>query len=242
MMAHFLHLSHWSWNEQDSGSGVEECSLIYSNCTEGKGFSSGSNVPTYFSLLSCSLSCLGSLLIFISYFALKGIRNVAQKIITVLAVADLFTALGYILAGWNFLANKSKNCGRFVDVCEVQSFITSWSSLSSFGWSCALALHFYLLLTVKRKSKLLTLFNWENVVFWLAPLLVLVPLLVTNQLGYSHLAVSNWCFIHYAEKRPWIAEMALVLLAGKFWEILSYFFVIIAYALTRRKFNKHVSL
>jgi len=202
-----------------------------------------SDVPTYFSLISCSCSVLGSLLIFISYFALKGIRNVAQKIITALAVADLFTALGYILAGWNLLANGSaKKCSTFNDVCEVQSFVTSWSSLSSFGWSCALALHFYLLLKVKQKSRLATLFCWENLFLWLSPMVVLVPLLVTNRLGYSNMAVSNWCFIRSTgNKKDKNLETALVFIGGKLWEILSYIFVFVAYGLTRGKVNKHVS-
>ncbi len=43
------------------------------------------SLPTYFSVVSCS----------ISYFTMKEMRNVAQKIITLLALADFFTALGY---------------------------------------------------------------------------------------------------------------------------------------------------
>ena len=243
-MAHrFLHLIH---SKPDDGVAVfssplrNECPGNFT-CTGINYTKLETNVPTYFSLISCSLSVVGSLLIFISYFALKGIRNVAQKIITALAVADLFTALGYILAGWNTLANSSsEKCPTFKDVCQVQSFITSWSSLSSFGWSCALALHFYLLLKVKQKSWLAKLFYWENLFLWLSPLVVLVPLLVTNWLGYSLMAVSNWCFIRSNNNKK--LETALVFLGGKLWEILSYIFVGVAYTLTTRKVKKHVSL
>lgn len=197
-------------------------------------------IPTYFSLVSCSLSCLGSLLIFFSYFALKGIRNVAQRIITLLAVADLFTALGYLLAGWNYLSNGSKDrCDQFQHVCEVQSFVTSWSSLSSFGWTSALALHFYLLLMIRKRSKLSTLLYWENLLLWLVPLVILVPLLVTHKLGYSHFATSNWCFIRSFPAAS--EEVVLIFLGGKLWEILCYFFVVTVYTLTSRRFNQHVS-
>ena len=200
-------------------------------------------LPTYVSIVSCSLSCLGSLLIFLTYFTLKGIRNIAQKIITLLALADFFTAAGYLLAGWNYLANKDKNCQTFNTVCEIQSFVTSWSSISSFGWSSALALHFYLLLSTKRKLHLSTFLVWQNLVIWVFPLLILLPLLVTQKLGPSHYAASNWCFIRGHEQDDHMSkqEIALILVGGKLWEILSYLFVVVMYTLTTMKLNKQVS-
>ena len=200
------------------------------------------SIPTHFSIVSCTVSCLGSLLIFFSYYSLREIRNVAQKIITLLAIADFFTAFGYLLADWNYLSN-SKNCYTFQTICKIQSFITSWSSLCSFGWTCALALHFYLLLHGKRRSSLSYLLVWENVVIWISPLLILLPLLILDKLGYSPFATSNWCFIKskYHEGID-TEEVMLILVGGKFWEILSYCFVIVMYALTTRKFRKHVSL
>ena len=208
--------------------------------------------PTYFSIVSCSLSCLGSLLIFLAYFTLRGIRNVAQKIITLLALADLCTAAGYLLASWNFLTNRSESCSRFDTICEVQSFITSWSSICSFGWTCALALHFYLLLRGSAKRPSLSaskLLVCQNMVIWLFPLLILLPLLVTGKLGHSSYAVSNWCFIRSprahrgGEASGGVdkAEVALILVGGKLWELLSYLFVIVMYTLTTLKLNKQVS-
>lgn len=199
--------------------------------------------PTYFSITSCSLSCVGSILIFVAYFVLKGIRNLAQKIIVLLALADFFTAMGYLIADWNFLRNSKsheiQSCIVFEQVCKVQSFVTSTSSICSFGWTCALALHFYLLLTLKRKNCLSTLLVWQNVILWMFPLLITLPLLATDRLGYSTYATSNWCFIK--GQCGGKEEMALILLGGKLWEILSYVFVIVIYTLTTVKFNKQVS-
>ncbi len=212
------------------------------------------HTPTYVSIVSCTLSILGSLLIFVAYFALKGIRNVAQKIITLLALADFFTALGYLMADWNFLANGSTmdRCATFSSVCEVQSFVTTWSTMCSFGWTCALALHFYLLLSGKRKKLLSSLLVTQNVVIWTFPLLIVLPLLATNRLGYSRYATANWCFIRNLASPKYIdkdrddgvdkEEVGLILVGGKFWEILSYFFVVIVYAMTIWKFHKRVSL
>jgi hypothetical protein len=198
--------------------------------------------PTYFSVTSSSLSIVGSILIFLTYFVLKGIRNVAQKIITLLALADFFTAMGYLIADWNFLTNSHslQHCAVFDQVCKVQSFVTSTSSLCSFGWTCALALHFYLLLSgMKAKNSLSTLLVWQNVVLWIAPLLIVLPLLIADKLGYSTYATANWCFIKGQSVSR--EEIVLILIGGKLWEILSYIFVIIVYTLTTMKFNQQVS-
>ena len=221
--------------------------------------------PTYCSIVSCSLSVLGSLLIFLTYFLLKGIRNTAQKIITLLAVADLFTASGYLLAGWNFLTHfqetdPSRCVNVFQPVCAIQSYITTWSSLCSFSWTCALALHFYLILSPSKKHLPPKILVYENIVAWMVPIVIVLPLLCADRLGFTQYASSNWCFIKDAEiyshnshtSSPrgsnstsggagmgW-KTITLMFVAGKFWEILSYVFVVVMYGLTRRKFRKQV--
>jgi hypothetical protein len=213
---------------------------------------------------------LGSLLIFLTYFLLKDIRNTAQKIITLLAVADLFTASGYLLAGWNFLTHfeetdSSKCRNVFQPVCAIQSYITTWSSLCSFSWTCALALHFYLVLSPSKKHLPPKILVYENIVAWVVPIIIVLPLLCADKLGFTQYASSNWCFIkdaeiystngHHTSGPPWPGgsnssasgdkgmgwkTVTLMFVAGKFWEILSYVFVVVMYGLTRRRFHKQV--
>lgn len=255
-MAH-LHLSYYPLSEETVSEkfvplNPDDCPAkdVLGNTCKFTNDSFIGDAPTYFSIGSCTLSILGSLLIFIAYFALKGIRNVAQKIITLLALADFFTAVGYLMADWNFLANNEiSKCPRFMTVCEIQSFVTTWSSMCSFGWTCALALHFYLMISAKRKSWLTTLLVWENMVIWIFPLLIVLPLLATHRLGYSRYATSNWCFIrnlvdsnNHREDGVNKEEIGLILIGGKFWEILSYTFVIVMYTMTSMKFRKQVSI
>ena len=228
------------------------------NCTGNLvGFSVG-RAPTYCSIVSCSLSVLGSLLIFIAYFVLKDIRNTAQKIITLLAIADLFTASGYLLAAWNFLTHfgerdQSKCLNVFQPVCAIQSYITTWSSLCSFGWTCALALHFYLVLSPTKKHLPPKLLVYENIVAWFVPIVIVLPLLCTDKLGFTQYAASNWCFIkdaaiyHSAVEGGSTGDMnwkviVFMLVAGKLWEILSYLFVVLMYGITRYKFHRQVSI
>ena len=215
-----------------------DCPNVTYNCSKGQVELGIDLKSTYVSFASCTLSCVGSLLIFVAYFQLKGIQNVAQKLITLLALADFFTALGYLMADWNFVKNIH-NCPVFIEICKVQSFFTSWSSICSFGWTCALALHFYLTVSVRKRAISPTsLLVWQNMIIWTFPFLIILPLLITSKLGYSRFATANWCFIRNLSNDR--EELALILLGGKLWEILSYLFVVILYALTALKLHKQV--
>lgn len=207
-------------------------------------------VPSYISITSSSLSCAGSLLILYAYFSLKDIRSGAQKVITLLAIADFFTAFGYIVGSVNFLTHfnhtASKSCEVFTDICEVQSFITTWSTMCSYCWTCFLAFYFFLVLVFHKNQLASGLIPLYNVVSWICPLLIVLPLLATGNLGYAPYVASNWCYIKdidYSSKhllqKP--KTIALLFLAGKFWEILSYVFVIIIY-LCIRVYLSRVSL
>lgn len=196
-------------------------------------------IPSYISITSSSLSCMGSVLILTAYFTLKDIHSGAQKIITLLAIADFFTAFGYIIGSVNFLTHfnhtaGTKGCEVFTEICEVQSFITTWSTMSSYSWTCILAFYFFLILVFNKTnlgSKLIPLYN---IVAWIGPLLIVFPLLLTRNLGYAPYVTSNWCFIkdtdfnkHRLLQKPKI--IVFLFLGGKFWEIVSYLIVVVLY-------------
>ena len=198
-------------------------------------------VPSYASLVSSSLSCLGSVLVVLAFLMLPEIRTGAQKLITLLSIADFFTALGYFIAGINFLHHyrplqaddgSSRNCGTFVAVCRIQSFITTTSSLCSFLWTMLLAVYFHVVIVNKQAVVFgKKMFALMNIISWGVPLIITVPLLATHHLGYSPLGTSNWCFIRDSQRYPIDRSLLtlLVLVAGKFWEILSYIVVTILY-------------
>ena len=155
-----------------------------------------------------------------------------QKIITLLAVADLVTALGYLFAAGNYLSHYNEHgaekCATFQVLCEIQSFVTTWSSLCSYTWTNILAIHFYLKIvrqqTQHRDAKLLPLYN---VIAWAGPLLIMVPLLATGKLGFSPYVASNWCYVkdeNYStsiKKNPLV--IAVLLVAGELWVLITYF-------------------
>ena len=223
------------------------CPGPISNCTSRQRHIDIGPIPTYLSISSCTLSCFGSLLILITYAAFKDIRKGAQTLITLLAVADLATALGYLLAAGNYLVfhgeKREERCRVFQNICQIQSYVTTWSSLCSFGWTIALAFYCYLLV-VRRRGKLAQkLIPYEVVGIWFGPILVALPLLVTGKLGYSPYATANWCFIkENATQAPRHDRIVLTctFLGGKLWEVLSYVIASYLFLSTRHHFNRQV--
>lgn len=190
--------------------------------------------PSYIAIISCSFSCLGSILIILTYFMLKDMRTGSQKIVTMLAMADFISATGYIIGSANYLGHhnsmSSSGCGDFNKVCIGQATVTTYSSLVSFLWTVILAFYFFLIIVYKRVQVASRLMVIYNIIAWLGPLSVVIPLLACGKLGYSHFAASNWCYVKGNENEAlandW--EMTLIILvAGKFWEISSYILVTI---------------
>lgn len=218
------------------------------NCTTGNLVSFDIGVsPSYVSLVSCSLSCLGSILILLTFCLLKDLRTTTQKIITLLAVADLISAIGYILGSINFLTHFNKNdssdCSIFLTLCKTQSTITSWSSLVSFCWTVILAFHFFLIIVFKRFQFARKLLPVYNILAWGVPLVIIVPLLVMDKLGYAPYAASNWCYIkdyNYSglNTKQDALTIALILVAGKGWEFISYASVAILYLIIFWKIHR----
>ena len=198
--------------------------------------------PTYVSIVSSTLSCFGAASIILTYLLFKELRTTTRSVITFLAIADLITALGYVLGGINYLLHykthdQRKECDTFQTICALQSYITTWSQLSSFLWNCFLAFFLYLMIVHgkhKLANYLIILFHF---VAWLVPIAIALSLLVKGYLGFSPYAASNWCFIRDQEYRNMEhmqkPELLITLLAGKIPEISSYVFMIFFYTLTR---------
>lgn len=203
------------------------------NCTGGFVPLDIGKAPSYIAIISCTFSCLGSILIILTFFMLKDMRTGSQKIVTMLAIADFISATGYIIGSANYLQHQNSTsatgCGDFNKVCIGQATVTTYSSLVSFLWTVILAFYFFLIIVYKRAKVASRLMAIYSVIAWLGPLSIVVPLLACGKLGYSHYAASNWCYVKGDEKAltsDW--EMTLIILvAGKFWEISSYILVTI---------------
>ncbi len=212
-----MSLSGWDWSEPAVCPHSFECPSNLESFDIGR-------APSYVSLVSSSLSCMGSILIVLTYCLLKEMRSGAQAIITLLAIADFFTGFGYIIGSINFLVNfkdqkVDHDCPAFTSICEIQSFITTWSTMSSYCWNSILAFYFFLILVYGNKKLANRLIPLYNIVAWIGPLLIVFPLLVENKLGYAPYVASNWCYIKDMDYKEKISDnvntIVYILIAGK---------------------------
>ena len=207
--------------------------------------------PSIVAIISCTLSIFGSLVIVYVYARWKDLRTGSRSIVTFLAIADLFTALGYVFGSTNYVhhygdAENTHECMRFNTACQIQSFVTTTSSMCSFAWTSILAIYLYMVIVRAKISLANRLMPLFHVIAWAAPLLITLPLLITGKLGYSPYAASNWCFIkdslpndntRYLCGHLNYEVMLLVLVGGKAWEIMTYVLVIVLY--TAMKWHIH---
>jgi len=192
--------------------------------------------PAYISLVSGLWSCILSPAILIAYAAFEEMRqSKAQKLIAMLALADMVSAMSYVIGGINYIRhyNADSGCQDFNNVCTTQGFLNIWSSISTYFFTSVLAFHF--LLTVSQGSsfgqKLKKRLGWLTAgpvyvfVGWILTFLVATSFLLSNRLGYSTYAASTWCYISFDEKKGKIdAEViAAMVFGGQLWEILAFF-------------------
>ena len=220
------------------------------------------NVPVAFSLISCFASIGGSLLTILPYILWKDVRSGVREIITFLAVADFFTAFGYIMASFNYMHFKHYSsidivqaCKDFDVVCQIQSYISSWASLSSFIWTSILAFYLYWTIAKGDIKSVNRFFPFYHILSWGLPICIMFPLLVTGSLGYSQVSAGGWCFIRdRRDQRDYkgyettydtfgigYLTILLVLLGGKAVEILTYCWVITLYGMIQWRIRRSVS-
>ena len=207
-------------------------------------------IPTYISLTSSSLSCIGASIIVLTYILFKELRTNTRSIITYLAIADFFTGFGYIIGGSNYLVHSQESPGTsciiFDNICAIQSYITTWSQLTSYIWNSILAYYLFMTISFGKYNLVNRLIPFYHIIAWGIPITVALPLMCTGYLGYSPYAASNWCFIKDAMYQTGVGSQTeviiAILFAGKLPEIICYIFLITFYTLTKCFIWKIVSL
>ena len=185
----------------------------------------------YITIISSCLSMTGSALIILTFVIWRDIRTVARAIVVFLAIADFFTAAGYVFGATVSLLNERNyfDGNLYKYLCESQSFMTTMFPISSFLWTIHLAVYLYVAIVNAKPMVAKRLMVFFHVTGWGLPLLVCLPALLTSHLGGSGERTSvNWCFVYFNDTRP-DSERDLELrlaeyygfefLCGKFWEI-----------------------
>ena len=153
--------------------------------------------------VSSVLSIVGATIILLAYCAFKDLRKgTAQTIITLLSLADMGTAFGCLLGIVNYYnyifqrmnSDNSGACWIFDNICQIQASFTFWCIVSSSIWSTVLAVHFLLSLLLSDSRWTVRLLPLYNIVAWTLPIIIILPLLITGQFGYSP-GYPSFCYI-----------------------------------------------
>lgn len=180
-----------------------------------------------------SLSIIGCFAIYISHRVWKDIRSNSRNILLYITAADFLTAVGYLIG----VICGSKSNRR---ICIAQSFVTTMSSMMSFFWTCGLALYLNAVSRAPSGESGRQVILVFHALSWPVPVIISLTALFASVLGDSPAVTTGWCWIRtdncsldnsnctgplsHGKSVLWM------LLTGKFWEVISYIVIIIAYA------------
>ena len=187
------------------------------------------NYTAYITMMSSCFSMIGSALIIVTFVLWKDIRTVARAIVVFLAVADFFTAAGYLFGAIVSYERHSYDPDTYTDLCMAQSFITTAFPISSFLWTTHLAIYLYVAIVNENPTLAKRLVILFHITGWGIPLAICLPAVLTGHLGGSNERTSvNWCFVYFGNSNPNSSHVLKLRLAeyygfeflcGKFWEI-----------------------
>ena len=221
------------------------CPKCSSDCEKGYSAFSLGTAPYYIGIVSDSFSCVGTLVMILIYVVFKDIRKKgAQSIVTFIAIADFFTAAAYLAGSVNILVHydvtEPARCRAFETFCEVQSYLVTVATMSSYFWTLALALHLYLTVARSSSKSAAKLMPIYHVIAWGLPNVVALPLLWTDKLIYAPFVSGVWCYM-YIRHDPSLSEGKTEEVLIQLPEVISYIAIVLFFIGTRWHIHKHVS-
>lgn len=215
---------------------IENASNTTNSCFDAATLERYHRYTAPLTILACFLSIIGSLLVILSYVLWRDVRrSIARAIVLCLAICDLMSASGYLMAPILFYAFSNGTDERTPipdDPCKAQSFLTTTFVLASFFWTSYLALYFLITLVFQKTqwSKKMMIFFLTTA--WTIPLVICIAATSAEWLGPSQYStVGPWCWISdsnlynkTSDELPQYIGLYFFMeaIAGKFWEILTY--------------------
>ena len=207
-------------------------------------------IPLYVGVVSDSLSCVASVIMILIYIRWKDIRRLgAQSIVTFIAISDFFTASAYLAGSVNILVHRNvyseHSCEVFQTICEIESYIVTCATMSSYLWTLILAVYFYLAISYHSTQVATRLMPVYHVVGWGLPVLVALPLLCAGQLGYAPFVTGIWCYLevdsNFRTMLPFSEKDPLIAVVVQIPEFVFYIAIVVLFIAVRIKIYKQVS-
>ncbi|XP_052759717.1 G-protein coupled receptor 157-like isoform X2 [Mya arenaria] len=186
------------------------------------------------SAVSCTLSILGAIVIFMTYIFIPEIRNTTRKLVTCLTVADFFTPLGYLTS---IIYHESKTGPKDTLFCTIQSVVTTYSSLVSFFLTVAIALHLFLAVLRPQNSPRGLILPVANIISWGIPAIIISVALAENMLGReandsTTIGTGSWCWVKCRESDTH-KTLFYMYFTGKGFELQCYLYTAALYVLMK---------
>ncbi|XP_052760847.1 G-protein coupled receptor 157-like [Mya arenaria] len=198
------------------------------------------------SAVSCTLSILGAIVIFMTYIFIPEIRNTTRKLVTCLTVADLFTPFGYLTS---IIYHESKTGANDTLFCTIQSVVTTYSSLVSFFLTVFIALHLFLAVLRPQNSPRGLILPVANIISWGVPGIIISVALAENMLGReandsTTIGTGSWCWVKCKESDTH-KTLFYMYFTGKGFELQCYLYTAALYVLMKLRIHlvhRHRSL
>ena len=180
---------------------------------------------------AASLSIVGTVVIFVTFFLWPDLRTNARRMITFMSVGDFILAGGNIVGLW----------GPDGVICKVQAAFGIAAILSSFFWTVYLSLYFYLTIcrriSCELEKRVMVLFHTTA---WGIPLVIAVLAVGLNEVGHGNdFDSAGWCWIRI-NRHQWKEATLWMFIAGKGWEFISYFSITLFYVLVKLQIRREV--
>ncbi|KAK3104463.1 hypothetical protein FSP39_002549 [Pinctada imbricata] len=180
--------------------------------------------------VASSLSILGAVLIFVTYCTVESARNQTRRLLIYLTISDFLISAGNLLGTIRYALRFNKeitdrdivrNCRHSDEICVIQSCVTTFASLASFGWTVVIGVHLLTSLVYQRsmgkKPRIIS-----HLICWGVPITITTIAAFWNVLGEDYaLSSGPWCWIRgcLRSDNDIIIWMTVT---GKGWEILTY--------------------
>ena len=191
------------------------------------------NVNKILSTTAASLSMVGTLIIFATFWMWPDLRTNSRRMIVFISVGDFLVAGTDTVGQWGVKQGQGQGC-------RIQAAIGIIGILPSFFWTVYLSLYFYLTIcrriSLESEKRFMTFFH---VTAWGIPLTIAVIAYAVKGVGYSgDVGSSGWCWI--SNDQNWWKMVLWMCITGKGWEISAYIAITVFYVLVKLQIRKQV--
>lgn len=98
-------------------------------------------------LVSCFASVICGVVLLATQYKMAILQYTLRNLLSFLTIADIITSTGYIAGTIHYIyVRKDRHSWNSTNVfCEAQSFVTTFSNISSFAWTSIIVVHIYIM-------------------------------------------------------------------------------------------------